>query len=53
VTLVDPNGMPVRVVTDTHELPGLPAPTPLIFNFGHEVVRVNAMQRPPRQPAVV
>jgi len=53
VTLVDPNGMPVRVVTDTHELPGLPAPTPLMFNFGHEVVRVNAMQRPPRQPAVV
>ena len=53
VTLVDPNGMPVRVVTDTHELEALPAPTPLPFNVGHEVVRANAMQRPPRQPAVV
>jgi catechol 2,3-dioxygenase-like lactoylglutathione lyase family enzyme len=53
VTLIDPNGMPVRVVIDTHGLPGLAAPTPLLFNVGHEVVRVNAMQRPPRQPAVV
>jgi catechol 2,3-dioxygenase-like lactoylglutathione lyase family enzyme len=53
VTLVDPNGMPVRVVTDTHELEALPAQTPLTFNFGHEVARANAMQRPPRQPAAV
>ena len=53
VTLVDPNGMPVRVVTGADELPGLPDPAPLPFNFGHEVVRTNAMQRPPRQPAVV
>jgi catechol 2,3-dioxygenase-like lactoylglutathione lyase family enzyme len=53
VTLVDPNGMPVRVVADTHELAGLPAPAPLPFNVGHEVTRANVMQRPPRQPAVV
>ncbi|HEY4410860.1 MAG TPA: VOC family protein [Acidimicrobiia bacterium] len=53
VTLIDPNGMPVRVVTDAHELPALPAPTPLTFNFGHEAVRTNSLQRPPRQPAVV
>ena len=53
VTLVDPNGMPVRLVADPHELPGLPDPAPLTFNFGHEVPRVNSMQRPPRQPAVV
>ena len=53
VTLVDPNGMPVRLVADPHELPGLPDPAPLTFNFGHEVPRLNSMQRPPRQPAVV
>jgi Glyoxalase/Bleomycin resistance protein/Dioxygenase superfamily len=53
VTLTDPDGMPVRVVTGTHELPELPAPDPLVFNLGHEVRRVNATQRPPRRPAVV
>jgi catechol 2,3-dioxygenase-like lactoylglutathione lyase family enzyme len=53
VTLVDPNGMPVRLVADPHELPALPDPSPLTFNFGHELVRVNALQRPPRQPSVV
>lgn len=53
VTLADPNGLPVRVVADTHELAGLTAPAPLPFNVGHEVTRANAMQRPPRQPAVV
>ncbi|MDT7647609.1 MAG: hypothetical protein QOC75_4609 [Pseudonocardiales bacterium] len=53
VTLIDPNGMPVRVVADTHELAGLPAPAPLPLNVGHQVARANVMQRPPRQPALV
>jgi catechol 2,3-dioxygenase-like lactoylglutathione lyase family enzyme len=53
VSLLDPNGMPVRVVADTHELAGLPAPAPLPFNLGHQVSRANAMQRPPRRAAVV
>jgi hypothetical protein len=53
VTLVDPNGMPVRLVADPHELSALPAPIPFTFNFGHELVRVNATQRVPRQPTAV
>ncbi|HEY4017827.1 MAG TPA: VOC family protein [Pseudonocardiaceae bacterium] len=51
--LVDPSGARVRVVSGTHELAALPAPTPLTFNFGHDVARVNATQRTPRQPVPV
>ncbi|WP_330252725.1 VOC family protein [Nocardia sp. NBC_00565] len=53
VDLTDPSGLRVRVVADPHELPALPAQQPHIFNVGHEVVRANAMQRPPREPARV
>ncbi|SIM86314.1 VOC family protein [Micromonospora cremea] len=53
VDLVDPSGARVRVVADTHELPALPTEAPLAFNVGHDVTRVNAVQRPPRQPAKV
>ena len=53
VDLTDPNGTPVRVVADTQELPGLPSQEPHIFNFGHDVQRTNATQRPPREPARV
>jgi hypothetical protein len=53
VDLVDPNGIPVRVVTGTHELEALPAQSPHTFNFGHELRRTNATQRPPREPARV
>jgi catechol 2,3-dioxygenase-like lactoylglutathione lyase family enzyme len=53
VDLVDPNGQRVRVVSDTHELAGLPGQAPLTFNFGHQPTRTNATQRPPRQPATV
>jgi hypothetical protein len=53
VDLVDPNGRPVQVVADTHELSALPALQPLTLNVGHEATRVNATQRPPRQPATV
>ncbi|MEU7812990.1 VOC family protein [Pseudonocardia sp. NPDC049154] len=53
VDLVDPSGARVRVVADTHQLPGLPAQQPLSCNVGHEATRVNATQRPPRAPAAV
>ncbi|SCE86555.1 Catechol 2,3-dioxygenase [Micromonospora haikouensis] len=53
VDLTDPNGTRVRVVADTHELPALPARQPPAFNVGHDVTRVNATQRPPREPAGV
>jgi hypothetical protein len=53
VDLVDPNGLPVRVVASTHPLEPLPAQTPQVFNFGHELRRANEMQRPPREPARV
>jgi catechol 2,3-dioxygenase-like lactoylglutathione lyase family enzyme len=53
VELTDPNGIPVWVASDMHELAALPAQTPLNFNFGHEAVRANHTQRPPREPARV
>jgi catechol 2,3-dioxygenase-like lactoylglutathione lyase family enzyme len=53
VDLTDPNGVAVRVVTGTHELAALPAQPTRTFNFGHEVHRANATQRPPREPAKV
>jgi catechol 2,3-dioxygenase-like lactoylglutathione lyase family enzyme len=53
VDLVDPSGLRVRVVADTHDLPGLPPQIPGLYNFGHEVARVNAVQRPPLVPARV
>ena len=53
VDLVDPSGMPVRVVAGTHDLTVLPPQRPHTFNFGHELRRTNATQRPPRVPARV
>ncbi|MBV1854350.1 VOC family protein [Catellatospora tritici] len=53
VDLVDPNGTRVRVVADTHDLPALPAQQPLPCNVGHDPVRLNHTQRPPREPARV
>ncbi|WP_039804672.1 VOC family protein [Nocardia araoensis] len=53
VDLVDPSGFPVRVVAGTHRLDPLPAQVPHVFNFGHDVLRVNATQRPPRTPTTV
>jgi len=53
VDLTDPSGVPVRVVADTHELADLPAQSTQELNFGHEVHRANATQRPPRAPAMV
>jgi Glyoxalase/Bleomycin resistance protein/Dioxygenase superfamily len=53
VDLIDPSGMPVRVVAGMHELPELPDQRPVVFNFGHDVQRTNTGQRPPRVPARV
>ena len=50
VDLLDPSGVPVRVVANVDELPELPRQRPLVLNFG-EVKRANATQRPPRAPA--
>jgi len=53
VDLVDPSGVAVRVVAGTHDLAPLPAQTPHVLNFGHELLRANETQRPPRLPARV
>ena len=52
VDLHDPSGVPVRIVADAEQLPGLPERPPVPLNFG-EVRRVNAPQRPPRVPAQI
>jgi catechol 2,3-dioxygenase-like lactoylglutathione lyase family enzyme len=56
VLLRDPSGYPVRVVYGVPELPALPERAPLPLNFGNlgsELARVNATQRPARQPAQI
>jgi catechol 2,3-dioxygenase-like lactoylglutathione lyase family enzyme len=53
VDLTDPSGLRVRVVADTNELSALPVQQPLTFNYGYDVTRSNATQRPPREPAKV
>ena len=53
VELIDPSGMTVRVVADTHQLDALPAQPPHQLNFGHELARINTTQRPPREPTRV
>jgi hypothetical protein len=53
VDLIDPSGMPVRVVAGTHELPELLGQHAHAFNFGCDVRRTNAAQRPLRVPARV
>jgi catechol-2,3-dioxygenase len=53
VNLVDPSGTTVKVVSGVHELTALTGQQPHVFNFGHETTRVNATQRPPREPARV
>ncbi len=53
VDLVDPSGVPVRVVAGVRELPELPGQQPHVFNFGASAPRTNSVQRPPRAPARV
>ncbi len=52
VDLVDPSGVPVRVVAGTHDLAPLPPQRPHVLNVGHELLRANTTQRPPRFPPV-
>ncbi|MFC5910492.1 VOC family protein [Streptacidiphilus monticola] len=51
VDLLDPSGLPVRVVHCGEELPALPEQRPLLLNFGTDHRRTNATQRPPREPS--
>ncbi|MFD5064533.1 MULTISPECIES: VOC family protein [unclassified Streptomyces] len=51
VALLDPSGLPVRVVHCTEQLPALPEQEPLTLNFGTDHCRTNATQRPPREPS--
>ncbi len=51
--LVDPSGLQVRIVADTHRLESLSVQTPHILNIGHRTERTNATQRPPRMPATI
>jgi hypothetical protein len=51
--LVDPSGLPVKVVAGMHPLPALPRQEAHVFNFGDRVARANATQRPSRAPARV
>ena len=51
VDLVDPSGIPLRVVAGVEQLPELPLQQSHVFNFNGELNRTNAMQRPPREPA--
>ena len=53
VDLVDPSGIPVRVVAGTHSVAALPSQRPQVLNVGHDLVRANAPQRPRRVPARV
>jgi catechol 2,3-dioxygenase-like lactoylglutathione lyase family enzyme len=53
VDLVDPSGLPVRVVAGMHDLPELTPQHPHTYNVGHQLNRTNATQRPPRAPANV
>jgi hypothetical protein len=53
VDLIDPSGVSVHVVAGMHPLESLPSQTAHTFNVGHELRRVNAMQRPPREPTKV
>ncbi|MFE2738014.1 VOC family protein [Streptomyces sp. NPDC059349] len=51
VALLDPSGLPVRVVHCTEQLSALPEQEPLTLNFGTGHRRANATQRPPREPS--
>ncbi|WP_216590613.1 VOC family protein [Streptomyces brasiliscabiei] len=51
VDLLDPSGLPVRVVHCAESLPELPGQRALTLNSGTEHRRVDATQRPPREPS--
>jgi len=51
VDLLDPSGVPVRVVHCAEQLPELPGQQPVLLNVGTDHRRTNAPQRPPREPS--
>ncbi len=51
VSLTDPSGVAITVVHGVEELPGTPLQRPLTWNVAGTIPRVNATQRPPREPA--
>jgi predicted enzyme related to lactoylglutathione lyase/catechol 2,3-dioxygenase-like lactoylglutathione lyase family enzyme len=53
VQLRDPSGQVVQVVHGRTEHPALPPQPVQVFNFGRELQRSNATQRPSREPARV
>ncbi|HNP56229.1 MAG TPA: VOC family protein [Gordonia sp. (in: high G+C Gram-positive bacteria)] len=53
VSVLDPSGMPLRVVADVDQLPAIGAPAEPVFNFGSNRPRTNTPVRPPRTPARV
>ncbi len=53
VTLVDPSGITVKVVHGIEEVPSTPLQELQTWNVGGRTPRVNATQRPPREPARV
>jgi catechol 2,3-dioxygenase-like lactoylglutathione lyase family enzyme len=53
IELTDPSGLRMSVVAGVRQLDPLPEQQPHLFNFGHELARSNATQRPPREPARV
>jgi Glyoxalase/Bleomycin resistance protein/Dioxygenase superfamily len=53
VDLIDPSGVPVHVVAGMHALDALPSQTPHRYNMGREIHRINATQRPRREPTTV
>lgn len=53
VSLVDPTGIGISVVHGVEELPELPGQARLDWNLGPQPTRVNATQRPAREPARV
>ncbi|MFN8189168.1 MAG: VOC family protein [Nocardioidaceae bacterium] len=53
VRLTDPSGLPVTVVHGMEQLPETPVQAPLTWNVGGQTPRVNATQRPAREPARV
>lgn len=53
VELIDPSGVPVRVVHGLQVLPALPDQVPLIANYGTQPLRFNATQRALKEPARV
>lgn len=53
VLLRSPDGLPVRIIADISDLSALPDQRVLTWNRGRDPVRINSVQRPPREPARV